>query len=200
MQLGPDPKYKNERQGSGMLKAAFITDIHYGPDTKTARGDYLKKGSFARFVVNDFVEAVNKSDAQCVLNLGDNISAYNDLRDHFNMALLQHDLGDLNVPLYYTPGNNEQRSSLDPDDIEKITGRPYDTYSKVIGGVHFVFWNPGLDTSKSQIIQEKDLKELKATLDLNKDIPAVVCTHIPLDNNRQFLRPHHFSSKYKYFY
>lgn len=167
-----------------MLKAALITDIHAGPDVYDRRGLQIKAGSHVPRILSDFVKVVNKQDVDCVIDLGDRISAQDTLTDTFNLAAVNGFYASLQKPLYYIPGNHEYKH-LNAQDIENITGQPTKTWSDEIGGVHIIFWNPTVNNSWPLKISNQDLQDLETQLSIRPDTPTVVCSHIPLDNNSE---------------
>lgn len=167
-----------------MLKAALITDIHAGPDVYDRRGLQIKAGSHVPRILNDFVMATNNSDVDCVIDLGDRISARDSLTDAFNLGAVNGLYAGLKKPLYYVPGNHEYKH-LTARDIENITGQPTKTWSDEIGGVHVIFWNPNVKNRDPLKITAQDLNDLDTRLSMKPDTPTVVCSHIPLDNNSE---------------
>lgn len=167
-----------------MLKAAIITDIHAGPDVYASGGQLIKSGASVPFVLDHFIEAVKRADIDCVMELGDRISGRGKLQDQFNMALVQQEMNRLTVPHYYIPGNNEY-SHLIPAEIEAVTGMTTRTYCRKIGGVQVVFWNPNVRINDGLKLAPEDLQDLKSVLARRPDMPSIVCTHIPLDNNSE---------------
>ena len=167
-----------------MLKAAIVTDIHAGPDIYSSQGLKIKEGTRVPQFLEHFVGAVNESDAQCVVDMGDRVSSRSVIEDQQNMAIVQSHMDNLDVPLYYVPGNNEYRN-LDAAEIERLTGQPTQTHSQTIGGVHLVFWNPNVDLSHGLTLSDDDIDALKTTLSLEPDMPTIIFTHVPLDNNSE---------------
>ena len=166
------------------MRAAVITDIHVGLDSYTSKGMLLKSGKDAIPVLEDFIRAVNALDVDCVIDLGDRISAIKTSDDVRNLQSVKDRYNTLSKPLYYIPGNNEYRN-LDACQIELLTGYPSRTYSDVVNGVHTVFWNCDVYHKYGFMLSDQDLNDLQTTLDRHPAMPTIVCTHIPLDNNSE---------------
>lgn len=157
------------------LRAAVITDIHYGFDTKD------KLGSKAPKLMKQFVKAVNKYAPDCVIDLGDRVSARDEQSDRKFMKELKKHFNKVAAPVYSVIGNHDLKH-VGREGNEKIMGNPSDSYSEEIGGVHLVFWNPKVIIDDDGIdISEEDFQWLRENL-ASTDKKAVLFSHVPLDN------------------
>lgn len=158
------------------LKAAIITDVHYGHDIKD------KLGTKAPRLMKHFLKAVNHFDPAFIVDMGDRVSAVSEESDRENMNNYRAHFNEVAAPLHCLLGNHDIRN-LGRGENEQITGSPGRSYSKDKQGYHFVFWNPEYVFGKTGIeLTQKDIDWLAHDLQKAKDKPAVVFSHVPLDN------------------
>ena len=158
------------------LKAAIITDIHYGIDSGR------RMGSKAPTMIEHFIDAVNNYDPDLVIDMGDRVSARGEEQDRDFMTELRSKFNRLAAPVNSVIGNHDVKY-LSPDDNETIMGSPASSYSRDVNGYHLVFWNPNVDRAPGQglFLKPGDLEWLKDDL-ASTDKPAVIFSHVPLDN------------------
>lgn len=164
------------------MKAAIITDLHAGPDVYSRKGIMYKAGHRAPDIARDFVKATNRRQVDISIEAGDRISWDSQSVDIQNMQIIGRIFSKLKAPHYYIPGNNEYRN-LNASQISNLTGSPTSSHSVCIKGIRFIFWNTVLNTGKGLSIPRSDLASLKKELSEDTNIPSIICTHIPLDNN-----------------
>lgn len=158
------------------VKAAVITDVHYGFDFRD------KLGSKAPRLMDYFIKAVNKYGPDLIVDMGDRVSSKDKASDtqymqqycdHFNKAA---------APAYFIPGNHDIRF-LSRDENAAITGGPAVSESIDVGGAHMVFWKPEYVFGEDGIeLRPEDIDWLKDDLEQAKGKPAFVFSHVPLDN------------------
>lgn len=157
------------------LRAAVITDIHYGFDIKD------KLGSKAPRLMEVFIKAVNKYTPDCVIDMGDRVSARCEEDDRNHMTSLKTQFNKLAAPVYSVIGNHDLKN-LGRAGNEQIMGNPSESYSKDIGDCHLVFWNPKYWINEDGInVREADITWLKDHL-ANTGKPVILFSHVPLDN------------------
>ncbi len=150
------------------LKAAFITDVHYGFDI----GNNL--GSKAPRLMKAFIRAVNKFLPDIIIDGGDRVSAKSEERDRRHTNEYLRHFNEAAAPLEYIDGNH---------DAKNLGRRP--SYSKDIGGFHLVFWNPNVDIPKTGLrLDAADLEWLRRDL-AKTDKKTILFSHVPLDNVRE---------------
>lgn len=157
------------------LRAVVITDIHYGFDIKD------KLGSKAPRLMEVFVKAVNKYAPDCVIDMGDRISARSKDDDRHYMKSLKAHYNKLAAPVYTVIGNHDIRY-LERDENERIMGTPAHSYGKDIGDCHLVIWNPKYRAGATGIeLEQTDIEWLESHL-AKIAKPVILFSHVPLDN------------------
>jgi hypothetical protein len=160
------------------VRAAVITDIHYGHDHG------WRLGTKAPRLMKKFVKEVNGLQPDCVIDMGDRISRRNAGEDRSWMAELKTYFNQLAAPVHHLIGNHDLRF-LTRQENEEITGSPGTSYSRDINGYHFIFWNPNVNNGDTGLkLDPEDIDWLKADLAAN-DKPAVLFCHVPFDNDEQ---------------
>ncbi len=160
------------------VRAAVITDIHYGHDHG------WRLGTKAPRLMKKFVKEVNELQPDYVIDMGDRISRRNAEEDRTWMIELKTYFNQLAAPVYHLIGNHDLRY-LTRQENEGITGSPGTSYSRDINGYHFIFWNPNVNNGDMGLkLDPEDLYWLKADLAGN-DKPAVLFCHVPFDNDEQ---------------
>lgn len=159
-----------------MIRFFLVTDIHYGLDRKK------KLGSKAKGLVEDFVKAANSEDLDCVVDMGDRVNTYDNNTDKRFMKELKAEFNKVSAPIHSILGNHDLHN-LSRKENEEIMDSPANSYSREIGGVKMLFFNPGLNVMKHKglKVRDKDIEWLKAELDAS-DKPCILFSHIPLDN------------------
>lgn len=164
------------------LKAAIITDIHYGRDVAA------KLGTKAPRLLEAFVKAANNyrgRGVDIVVDMGDRITAYQDddpetVKD--NMRTVCTYFNRLAAPVCSINGNHDI-NYLSRAENAAITGSPAESYSRDAGGWHLVFFNPSGDkgTGGALNVTAEDLEWLRQDLAAT-DRRTIVFSHVPLDN------------------
>jgi hypothetical protein len=161
----------------GKVKFSVITDIHYGFDVGN------KLGSKAPRLMEGFIKAVNKYNPDCVVDMGDRISCRNRDTDMGYARQLKEQFNRVAAPVNHLVGNHDAKF-MSREDNQDITGSPGTSYSKDYNGYHLVFWNPGVTIQRPDglTIGDDELQWLKDDLAAT-DKPAIIFTHVPLDND-----------------
>lgn len=157
------------------LRAAILTDVHYGFDIKD------KLGSKAPRLMRHFAKAVGKFAPDLIVDIGDRVSARSEESDRDYMQRYRAHFNEIAAPLESVLGNHDIRH-LSRAENEKIMGNPSSSYTKDVGGYHLVFWNPRIRVDESGIALEKaDMDWLKNDLAAT-DKRVILFSHVPLDN------------------
>ncbi len=160
------------------LRIAAITDIHYGLDIdKRQTGGLVKAsklGSKAPRLMEKFIKAVNHRMPDFVVDMGDRVSATDpetdagfdkELRGYFNRIA---------APSHHLDGNH---------DIKYQPGNPKGSYSQDINGYHIIFWNPAFHYEEDGLVLlDDDIEWFRNDLAAAAGKPALVFSHVPLDN------------------
>lgn len=160
------------------LRAAIITDIHYGPDSGA------KLGTKAPRLMEKFTKAASAYNPDAVVDIGDRITAYSHEEAKTSMRAVKDYFNRLAAPVYSVLGNHDVRH-LSRHDNEAITGCPSLSYSVDVGDYHFVFLNPDVDPDKREGLHAaaEELAWLKADLAATAK-PTVIFSHVPLCNDK----------------
>ncbi len=157
------------------LRAAVITDIHYGFDIKD------KLGSKAPRLMEAFVKIVNKYAPDFIADMGDRISAKDKKEDLKYLKALKEHFNEAAAPVYSVIGNHDFKN-ISREDNEEIMRNPSSSYTKDIGGYHLIFWNPKIKITDDGIeVAEESITWLQKDLAKTKK-PAILFSHVPLDN------------------
>lgn len=162
------------------LRAAIITDIHYGPDTGA------KLGTKAPKLLEAFVKAVNGYDKgegpDLVVDMGDRVTARDADEARRNMETVCAYFNRLAAPVHCINGNHDL-GRLTRQENEAITGSPAASYSLDEGGFHLVFFNPSgaIGRNGALVITDDDMEWLRRDLAAT-DKRTIVFSHVPLDN------------------
>ena len=158
------------------LRAAIITDIHYGFDI---RG---KLGSKAPRLIDHFVKAVNKKGADFVVDIGDRVSGKSKDIDRGYMTALRKQYNALACPVHTVMGNHDVRY-LSRQDNADIMGTPPHSYSIEQGDYRFVFWSPNVSIKNHKLsLDDEDFEWLEDEL-AKSSKPTIMFSHVPLDND-----------------
>ena len=158
------------------LRAAVITDIHYGFDHKD------KLGSKAPKLMKQFVKAMQEYKPDFVVDIGDRISAKSKEDDRHYLKELKKHFNNISAPHYPVIGNHDIRF-LEREENEKILGAPSNNYTQDVNGYHLVFWNPQFQFGETGIdIFDEDIEWLEKDLKKHKDQKTILFSHVPLDN------------------
>ncbi|CAB1085617.1 hypothetical protein D1AOALGA4SA_13102 [Olavius algarvensis Delta 1 endosymbiont] len=157
------------------LRIAIITDIHYGPDR------YSKKGDVALDLLENFIRQVNAMDVGLVVDLGDRISNADLLTDREHLARVGAAFKSLTKDRRHIIGNHDV-VHLSIADHEAILGRSLHHHSLDMDGWHLVFWNASCKLHEGQgfRLEQEDLDWLATDLAAT-DLPSVVFSHMPVD-------------------
>jgi predicted MPP superfamily phosphohydrolase len=155
------------------LRAAIITDIHYGPD----RGNRL--GSKAPRLLDKFMRAAAAFDPDVIVDIGDRVTASGAEEAESGMRAVTEAFNRAAAPKHYTVGNHDIRY-LSRADNERLTGSPSSSYGADAGDFRLLFFNPRRRGEKLAV-GAGDLRWLRAQLTAT-DRPVILFSHVPLDN------------------
>jgi hypothetical protein len=157
------------------LGIAIVTDIHYGPDR------YSKKGDAAFALLDGFVRQVNSMEVGLVVDLGDRISNADLESDRKHLAAVAAAFKPLTRECHHLIGNHDV-VHLSIEENEKILGKSLQHHSLDRQGWHLAFWNPScaLHAGQGFFLSPNDLDWLAADLAAT-DLPSVVFAHMPVD-------------------
>lgn len=159
------------------LRLAVVTDIHYGHKA----GE--KYGHHAPGLIDEFVKAAGKFNADAIIEMGDRISTRDEDTDRRNMIALYNHFNKAAMPVYSVDGNHDTYR-LSPQENAQITGNPPHSYSVETDNFHLIFWTPDYEkyATEGLLLKKPDLDWLKADLE-QADKPVILVSHVPLDNN-----------------
>jgi alkaline phosphatase len=155
------------------LRAAIITDIHYGPD----RGNRL--GSKAPALLEKFVKAANNFKPDVIVDIGDRITASNAADAESAMNSVKSAFNKAAAKTHFTVGNHDIKY-LSRADNARLTGSPSSSYGTDEGDFRLLFFNPQR-RSRNLAVGAHDLQWLRDELAATKR-PVILFSHIPLDN------------------
>jgi len=162
-----------------MVKVALITDIHKGPK----RNSGTKLGHEASRLMKNFIQFAKKRRIAAVFDLGDRVNDTSYKVDRGNLIKLKHLFKQLSVKTHHLLGNHDVENMTMHDHAQIMD---YDFSSKIVrfGGVDFILWNANvdLDEEKGFDLKRRNFKSLRELLK-KAHYPAVICTHVPLDNS-----------------
>jgi Icc protein len=157
------------------LRIAVITDIHYGPDR------YSKKGDEAFVLLENFIGQVNTMEVGLVVDLGDRISNTDLVNDRQHLAEIAAAFKSLTRDCHHLIGNHDV-VHLSIAEHEKILGMSLQHHSLDRQGWHLAFWNASCELHEGQgfRLEQDDLDWLASDL-ATTDLPSVVFSHMPVD-------------------
>ncbi len=157
------------------LRIAIITDIHYGPDR------YSKKGDEAFTLLEGFIRQINSLEIDLVVDLGDRISNADPVNDRQHLSEVASAFKSLTAERHHLIGNHDV-VHLSVEEHEKILGMSMRHHSHDRQGWHLVFWNASCVLHEGQgfLLEQDDLDWLAADLAAT-GLPSVVFTHMPVD-------------------
>jgi hypothetical protein len=157
------------------LRIAVITDIHYGPDR------YSKKGDEAFMLLESFIRQVNSMEVGVVVDLGDRISNTDLVNDRKHLAEVASAFKSLTKECHHLIGNHDV-VHLSIEEHEKILGMSLQHHSLDREGWHLAFWNTSCVRHEGEgfRLDQDDLDWLAADLAAT-DLPSVVFSHMPVD-------------------
>jgi hypothetical protein len=157
------------------LRIAIITDIHYGPDR------YSKKGDEAFTLLEGFIGQINSLEIDLVVDLGDRISNADLANDRQHLAKVASAFESLSIERHHLIGNHDV-VHLSVEDHEKILDMSMRHHSLDRHGWHLAFWNTSCELHEEQgfLLEQNDLDWLEADLTAT-DLPSIVFTHMPVD-------------------
>ena len=157
------------------LRIAVITDIHYGPDR------YSKKGDEALMLLESFIRKVNSMEVDLVVDLGDRISNTDVVNDRKHLAVVASVFKSLTHECHHLVGNHDV-VHLSIEDQEEIIGMPLQHHSLDRQGWHLAFWNTSCELHEGEgfRLEPDDLDWLAADLAAT-ELPSVVFSHMPVD-------------------
>ena len=160
---------------SELLRAAVVTDIHYGPDR------YSKKGDEAIILLRDFIRRVNSLEIDLVVDLGDRISNTDHTTDLNHLREIAAEFQAVSADHYHLIGNHDVVHMAIPEQAE-IMETSFQSHSRDLKGWHLVFWNTScvIHENVGFRLEDKDLDWLKSDLD-RTTLPTVIFTHMPID-------------------
>ena len=162
------------------LKLAIITDIHKGPD------NFTKIGSQASELLSGFIQQVNESDVDMVIELGDRISDVDRETDRKNLKAVAALFSQLNKPRYHLLGNHD-RVNLEREDNEEILQSTMHSSYLDTGLFRLVMWRPAVKIRQGSgfPILSEDLDWLEETLS-STDKKVLIFNHVPVSGHPQF--------------
>ena len=157
------------------LRIAIITDIHYGPDR------YSKKGDEALMLLENFIRQVNSIEADLVVDLGDRISNADIVNDRNHLAQVASVFQPLTKERHHLIGNHDV-VHLSIGEQEEIMGMLLQHHSLDRGSWHLAFWNAScvLHEGEGFLLDQDDLDWLAADLAAT-ELPSIVFSHMPID-------------------
>jgi len=157
------------------LRIAVISDIHYGPDR------YSKKGDEAFILLENFIGQVNTMEIGLVVDLGDRISNTDLVNDRQHLAEIAAAFKSLTRDCHHLIGNHDV-VHLSVEEHEKILGMPLQHHSLDRQGWHLAFWNASCELHEGEgfRLEPDDLDWLASDLAAT-DLPSVVFSHMPVD-------------------
>jgi Icc protein len=157
------------------LRIAVITDIHYGPDR------YSKKGDEAFILLENFIGQVNTMEVGLVVDLGDRISNTDLVNDRQHLAEIAAAFKSLTRDCHHLIGNHDV-VHLSIAEHEKILGMSLQHHSLDRQGWHLAFWNASCELHEGQgfRLEQDDLDWLASDLAAT-DLPSVIFSHMPVD-------------------
>lgn len=171
------------------LQIAIVSDIHYGPDR------YSKKGDEAIILLERFVNKVSAMNVNMVIDLGDRISNTNPDTDLNHLTEVANKFKSLSKERHHLVGNHDV-VHLSIDEQEKILGRSLQHHSLDKNGWHLVNWNASCQLHEGQgfLLEENDLDWLAA--DLTKtNLPSIIFSHMPV-NAGSMVGNYYFEQRY----
>ena len=158
------------------LRLALVTDIHHGAPKMT------KKGDAALPLLREFVTHANATAPHAVIDLGDRISDVDRDTDRRLETEVGSVFAELEVPHLHLLGNHDMEYLDAPSNADALSA---DISSRVIAmqGIRLIVWqaNVSIDRVSGLTVSDADLDWLRGAL-TSDDSPAVVLTHVPLDN------------------
>ncbi len=157
------------------LRIAIVSDIHYGPDR------YSKKGDEALALLENFVRQVNALKVDLVVDLGDRISNTDRDTDLNHLKAVSSKFQLLNVEHCHLIGNHDVVHMLISEQ-EEIMDTSLHHQSMDKSGWHLVFWNAScvLHRAAGFRLEQGDLDWLEADLQATT-LPSIVFSHMPVD-------------------
>jgi len=157
------------------LRIAVVTDIHYGPDR------YSKKGDEAFMLLESFIRQVNSMEVGLVVDLGDRISNTDLATDRKHLADVASAFKSLTKECHHLTGNHDV-DHLSIEEHEKILEMSLQHHSLDKESWHLAFWNASckLHEGEGFRLKQDDLDWLAADLAAT-DLPSVVFSHMPVD-------------------
>ena len=157
------------------LRIAIVTDIHYGPDR------YSKKGDEAIELLDIFVQKTNALKVDLVVDLGDRISNTDRDTDLNHLKNVSSLFQQLKVAHYHLIGNHDV-VHMPISDQETVLNASLSHQSFDMSGWHLVFWSAScvLHGAAGFRLEQSDLDWLEADLKAST-LPSVIFSHMPVD-------------------
>ncbi len=159
---------------SERLKLALVTDIHYGPNA------YTKRGEDAPALVETVVAAASAFGPDRFVELGDRLSDCSEAEDRERLTKLAELFARCGGPRTHLLGNHDI-VHLSRREIGHILDCETAHHSVDEKGWHLVFWNADPHYPDGLEIAPGDLEWLEADLAATR-LPSVVFSHVPLDD------------------
>lgn len=178
------------------LRLGIVADVHHGDDIKT------KLGSRAVPLLEDFLSQCRRQQVDFIVDLGDRINnpafrgpGGDPDRDRSLMEEVGRMFGETPIPRHHVTGNHDILY-LDREAIGEALGQPVGSRHLRSGGVDLILWDACVEPIDGAVrLTDADLAWLQATLS-TVSRPAVICTHIPLDNGGM-VGNHYFEHQYR---
>lgn len=163
------------------FRLAIITDIHHGAELRT------KRGSEALGLTRRFVDFVNTTKPDAVVELGDRISDVDHQTDFRLTKELMSVLNEIECPRYHINGNHDLKN-LSTADTETLLGQPMMSQVVNIGDWDLVLWraDPTMHagTPRQARLLDEDFVWLESVV-ANAQRPQLIVTHIPISPHAQ---------------
>jgi Icc protein len=161
------------------LRLAVIADIHHGPDQGT------KKGAAALGLLEAFVDRVNGSGADAVIELGDRISDVGPDEDRELQRAVAARFLRLAMPRHHLAGNHDM-AHLGIEENEAALDAPLASRAVTIGDIRIVLWQPDVQLTPERgfHLADGDLANLERLLGADER-RTLLFTHVPLSGHAQ---------------
>jgi Icc-related predicted phosphoesterase len=159
------------------LRIGAVTDIHAGRTRSNIQSDDALE------FLSEVVSRANEMSLDLFVTLGDNINATSVEEDRHYLAEVRDVLSAVKSPTVPMFGNNDVRYIAASDVGEILKCNPCSEVRK-LNGWSLIFWraNCSLTIEEGLRLPDEDLQWLESALN-EASYPAVVFTHVPLDNH-----------------
>lgn len=163
------------------FRLAIITDIHHGADTRT------KRGSEALDLTQRFVDFVNTTKPDAVIELGDRISDLDHKTDFQLTEELMTVLKNIECPHYHINGNHDLEN-LSIAETDALLGQSMHCDVVNAGDWDLVLWraDPTMHAGppRQARLMDDDFNWLESVIK-NAQRPQLIVSHVPLSPHAQ---------------